>query len=340
MATSSDIKVSICCATYNHEKYIAQALDSFLMQKTTFPFEVIVHDDASTDGTRAIIERYETKHPNIIKPIYQAENQYSKGVGIHITYLWPNAKGRYIAQCEGDDYWTDSYKLQKQIDFLESHSEYDLVHTDCDFLYDASGKLIHSFNKSRGIDYTTYNNPFHGILTGDYVIKTLTVVVCKSAVENALKRNIYKKQRLRGDLPLWLEIANHSGIGYLTDSTGVYRKRKGSLTHQEDRIKQLESQLDSKIIRVEFAERYNVPESIKRKVSNMYNRILLRKAYHTNNITLAREAYAAISGHKCLSEHLMLIAATYPIAKSIIEVARTIRKGIRELIVYFKKQQI
>ncbi|HHX61228.1 MAG TPA: glycosyltransferase [Epulopiscium sp.] len=103
--------VSICCLAYNHEKFIRQALDGFIMQESNFPIEVLIHDDASTDDTANIIREYEKKYPEIIKPIYQTENQYSKGVGISVTYNFPRAKGKYIAMCEGDDYWTDPYYL-------------------------------------------------------------------------------------------------------------------------------------------------------------------------------------------------------------------------------------
>jgi glycosyltransferase involved in cell wall biosynthesis len=96
------------------------------MQNTTFTFEVLIHDDASTDATANIIEEYRKKYPDIIKPIYQKENQYRKGVMNTLTYQLPRAKGKYIAFCEGDDYWTDEYKLQKQIDFLEANPDYTL----------------------------------------------------------------------------------------------------------------------------------------------------------------------------------------------------------------------
>ena len=116
--------VSICCATYNHEKYIRECLDGFVMQKTDFDFEVIIHDDASTDTTAAIVREYEREFPNIIKPIYQSENQYSKGISVMRVLVYPRAEGKYIAMCEGDDYWNDPLKLQKQVDFMEQHSDF------------------------------------------------------------------------------------------------------------------------------------------------------------------------------------------------------------------------
>lgn len=115
--------VSVRCITYNQEAYIAQALDSFLMQETTFPFEIVVHDDASTDRTADIIREYEKKFPKILKPIYETENQYSKRDGSISRIMDKACKGKYIAFCEGDDYWTSNHKLQQQYEAMESHPE-------------------------------------------------------------------------------------------------------------------------------------------------------------------------------------------------------------------------
>ena len=122
--------VSICCLTYNQEAYIAQTLQSFMDQITDFPFEVLIHDDASTDSTADIIRQFEAKYPDVIKPIYQTENQYSKKVSISFTYQYPRASGKYIALCEGDDYWTDPHKLQKQVDYMEAHPDCHLCFTN------------------------------------------------------------------------------------------------------------------------------------------------------------------------------------------------------------------
>lgn len=123
----SNIAVSICCLAYNHKKYIRQALDSILMQKTNFKFEILINDDCSTDGTTEIIKEYEEKYPDIIKPLYHTENQYSKsyrqGNMMSITFNFPRVSGKYTAMCEGDDFWTDEYKLQKQFDLMEAHPE-------------------------------------------------------------------------------------------------------------------------------------------------------------------------------------------------------------------------
>ncbi len=117
-----DIEVSVYCLAYNHEKYIRKTLEGFVNQKTDFKYEVIVHDDASRDGTRAIIEEFVKNYPEIFVPIYQQENQFSKKISIIGTYIYPKVRGKYVAICEGDDYWTDVYKLKKQKEILDNNS--------------------------------------------------------------------------------------------------------------------------------------------------------------------------------------------------------------------------
>ena len=115
----NEIKVSIYCLSYNHAQYLAQTIEGIVNQKTNFNFELLIHDDATTDGSNQIILNYQKKYPNIIKPIIQKENQYSKGINISKEILFPLFKGKYVAICEGDDYWTNENKLLRQFDFLE-----------------------------------------------------------------------------------------------------------------------------------------------------------------------------------------------------------------------------
>lgn len=117
---TSQVMVSVICLAYNHEKYIRRALEGFLMQETSFKYEILIHDDASTDRTAAIIKEYESQYPEKIIAVYQTENQYSKRVPITLG-LVEKAKGKYIAFCEGDDYWTSKDKLEMQVQILENH---------------------------------------------------------------------------------------------------------------------------------------------------------------------------------------------------------------------------
>jgi len=117
------VLVSILCATYNHRDFIESALNGFLGQVTSFPFEIIVRDDASTDGTAEVLQEYAKRYPHIIRTVFEKENQYSKGIK-HQSVTYPLAKGEFIALCDGDDYWLDPMKLQKQYDFLTGYPEY------------------------------------------------------------------------------------------------------------------------------------------------------------------------------------------------------------------------
>lgn len=120
----SGIMASISCLTFNHASYIRQALDSFLMQETDFAYEILIHDDASTDGTGDILREYERNYPDRVKPLIQTENQYSQGIdNISGAFNFPRVKGKYIFMCDGDDYWVSPHKLQKQVDYLEAHPD-------------------------------------------------------------------------------------------------------------------------------------------------------------------------------------------------------------------------
>lgn len=222
-----EVVVSICCITYNHEPYIRQCLDGFMMQKTTFPFEVLIHDDASTDGTADIIREYEIKYPDIVKPIYQKENQYSKGIAISRTYNYPRAKGKYIALCEGDDYWIDPLKLQKQVDFLETHSEYGLIRTNVNRFVQKEHRVEESFfstgsrlrMKDTFEDYIYYGwfaAPCTWLFRRDFCLEF---------------SNFNEKGCFKGDIALLLTIARRSKIKYLPDITAIYRVLDTSASH-------------------------------------------------------------------------------------------------------------
>lgn len=210
--------ISICCLTYNHALYIGQCLDGFIMQKTDFPIEVLIHDDASTDGTQDIIREYQRKYPDIIKPVYQSENQYLKGVKISLVYNYPRAKGKYIAFCEGDDYWTDPYKLQKQIAFLECHPEYTMcshqykLYFQKEKIMDKEIRPIGHFSDGMSFDLSF-------LIRGGWLFQPLSVVYRKSALD----LDTYSKYKIHIDAVLFYAILK-KGKGYcMPDVMGVYR---------------------------------------------------------------------------------------------------------------------
>ena len=230
--------VSICCLAYNHEPYIRECLDGMLMQRTTFKFEILIHDDASTDNTAKIIKEYAEKYPTIIKPILQTENQYSKGKGILAPFVYPKAKGKYIALCEGDDYWIDPYKLQKQVDFLENNKEFSYcVHRYLSFdvekeKYDDSVYPISSSNYlcSEKKYVVITKKIFHE----KWLVKTLSVVFRKEAYE--LIKNDLKNYKYSRDIHLFYFLLNYGDAVCLDMVSGVYNKHLNGVFSKKSHI--------------------------------------------------------------------------------------------------------
>ena len=216
--------VTVHCLAYNHEQYIRDCLNGIVMQKTNFRFEAIVHDDVSKDKTAQIIREYAWKFPDIIKPIYETENQYSKNDGSLEQIMNKNSYGKYIAICEGDDYWTDPYKLQKQVDFMEKYHEYGLCYTKAKIL--KNGQISG--------DFGTPDTSFEGLLTYSN-FPTLTRLYRKSIWDSYYKDvNPYTKGWMMVDYPMAFYFALKSKIKYIEGFTGVYRIVGESASHSSN----------------------------------------------------------------------------------------------------------
>lgn len=138
-------KLSIACLAYNHRQFIEQTLRGFFIQKTNFPFHIVCYDDCSSDGTRRILRGYQQRFPNIIKLVFPEENQHSQGRRPYTDYLVPELSGEYVTCCEGDDYWTDPMKLQKQVDFLDRNPEYVLTTHDIRCIDENGNTLVEQY---------------------------------------------------------------------------------------------------------------------------------------------------------------------------------------------------
>lgn len=217
------ILVSIHCLTYNHEKYISEAIESFLMQKTNFKFEILIHDDASTDKTPEIIKEYQKKYPELIKPIFQKENQYSKGVSVSRPNI-ERAKGKYFAICEGDDFWTDKDKLQKQVDYMETHPECSLcVHAGYTVLTGGKMRPYHRPNNGNGI----FSVP--EIIKGGGGLFLTNSMLCKT--EFVQMRPSFLESPPVGDYPLVINLSLLGTVYYMDELMSAYRVRtEGSWT--------------------------------------------------------------------------------------------------------------
>lgn len=223
---NENIMVSICCPVYNHEKYLRKCLDGFINQKTNFKFEVLIHDDASTDNSATIIREYEKRYPDIIKPIYQKENQYSKGVKISFIYQYPRAKGKYIALCEGDDYWCDDNKLQTQVEYLETHD-------NCSMCFHST-KMINCKTDEECIQSAYKKNciaPTSDIIIGGGMFVPTASIVFRKKYICEIPDYFYKADV--GDYPLQIHLASKGDVYFFSKAMSVYRyDREGSWTER------------------------------------------------------------------------------------------------------------
>ena len=209
--------VSICCTAYNHERYIGETINGFINQKTAFSYEVIIHDDASTDRTAAIIQDFESSYPLLIKPIYQTENQYSRGVRVgQLTRA--KATGKYIALCEGDDYWTDPEKLQRQVEYLEANPDCSLcVHatTVIDAITDQAVCLVRPSESSR--IFSTNEIIRHG----GAVFATNSMIYPRK--HDKCMPSFFNNTSV-GDFPLFLHLALNGTVFYIDRIMSSYRR--------------------------------------------------------------------------------------------------------------------
>lgn len=219
----SSVKVSICSLAYNHAPYIRQCLDSLLNQKTDFRYEILVNDDCSTDGTREILREYATKHPDIIVPIFHEENQFQKGVrGMFQRFLFPKAQGEYLAICEGDDYWCDSLKLQKQVNYMEAHPDCTMCFSRAKVLLEVNSPVYIKCFNIEDRDYSATE------LFSNWIVPTASMLFRKSAVKYPVTQ---KERILNGDIVIVEQCAHTGKVHGMSDAMVVYRMQSGGVTY-------------------------------------------------------------------------------------------------------------
>lgn len=225
--------VSILCAAYNHEPFIRDAIEGFLIQETTFPVEIIIHDDASTDRTPAIIRKYEARHPGLFFTICQKENQYIKRDGTIGRLMHSKKRGKYIAICEGDDFWTDPLKLQKQTDYMEEHDECSMCFHGASVI--APAHLRHKLKLFGHLEERDY--------TGAEILRKWTVptasVMYRSEFATLLDTKPRHPDILYGDIIVFLTLAEQGKLHCINQKMSVYRIHEKSLTNTGDSRKQL-----------------------------------------------------------------------------------------------------
>ena len=205
------MKLSVCMITYNHEKYIAQAIDSVLMQEVNFDYEIVIGEDCSTDNTRGILLEYQKKYPNKIKLLLRDKNL---GMMHNFVNTLNNCSGQYVALLEGDDYWTDSHKLQKQVDFLETHPDFVICFHNMNIIYedDITESQVSNLHQN---EVTNIED-----IIKDWYIMTASMVYRNNIIREFPEWYYYVKN---GDYALQLMLACYGKIYYIDEVMGVYR---------------------------------------------------------------------------------------------------------------------
>ena len=242
-----NILVAIRCIVYNHEPYLRDCLEGFVMQKTNFRFVAVVHDDCSTDNSVAIIREYAEKYPDIIKPIYEIENQWSKHDGSlgRIMNAAIDATGaKYIAMCEGDDYWTDPYKLQKQIDILEADKTLMICCSACSVV-DNYNKLIHAIRPEPVVkDNKEGRYTLRDFFRDNHQYPTASVLYRNTHVDEVRSKHAHTENAFLGDWTMWICLLIYGDIYFLNEVTCAYRVNPTSVTHTVNRVARAKANKD------------------------------------------------------------------------------------------------
>jgi len=301
--------VSVTVTTYQHANYIKDCLEGILMQKTNFPFEIIIGEDESTDGTREICIEYAEKYPDKIRlflrkretsQLYDENGKFITRFNGHWNRM--SARGKYIAWCEGDDYWIDPYKLQKQVDFLEANPEYGMVYCDIDRLNEKT-KIIekNAFKNQLGIKENTFN---------DFLINAWFLAPCTWLIRyNVLNSIQYllKKEYIVGDLPLLLGISKNSKIGYIDESMAVYRILNKSASHLKSKKEQYKFHQGIFKIQMDFAKYYNVTSIVIEKIKDNYYKSVFNLICLLNDKKSKIEAFSYLKKGNMLTKKMRIL---------------------------------
>jgi len=281
--------VSVHMLTYNQAPYIGQAIGGVLQQKRNFPFELVIGEDCSTDGTREIVLEYQKKYPDIIRVIKSDKNVG----GTKNNYRTMKAcRGKYIAFCEGDDYWHNPNKLQKQVDYMESHLECGMVYSSFDVYQVKSKKRIKDF-----IRYRKWESPespsISDFLEGKArAILTCTAMTRRDLLEQVVESDPYLHQSdqfLMGDTQLWAEIGSRAHMHYIPESLATHTITDESATRSKDIKKRLRFAISSAELLLYLCNKYNLPLSIRKKPEAKWCNNSLQLAFYTRSAEIADE---------------------------------------------------
>jgi glycosyltransferase involved in cell wall biosynthesis len=281
--------ISVKMITYNHEPYIAQAIEGVLQQKTDFPIELVIGEDCSTDRTREIVLCYQKKYPSLIRVLISDKN-----VGGHKNSRRTHkaCRGKYIAFCEGDDYWHHPDKLQMQVEYLETHPEYGMVHSDIDRYIVNTGEMIPSFHKKEMLLHKNAKI-LNVMITNEYFVETCSVVVRKDLLDKIRETCQFEFSEIfpMGDIQMWIEIAYRSKLKYIDASLSTRNMLPESASQSKNIEKRIKFLKSVRAILIHYANKYGGEDTIelKKKIYALFGVTLINLACHACNSDIARE---------------------------------------------------
>jgi len=321
--------VSVHMITYNHAPFIREAIEGALQQKTNFPFELVIGDDCSTDGTRELLIEQQKRYPETIRLVGTNQN-----VGcIKNCYRTLKAcRGKYVAFCEGDDYWHHPLKLQKQVDYMETHADCGMVHSSYDVYEMRSKTLIQDYTKHRKFKVPA-NPDINDIILRCriyYRIQTCTALLLRNLYERIAESDPYLYQSghfLMSDTQLWAEIALVSRIGYIPESLATYRLLNESASRSTDKSKAFRFELSHIEMQLYLCDKHKLHSNVRSGPESAWCYYSLRKAFHERNAELAltaRRAKPALTW----KEWLLYLGARSRMAHNIFRVGAQFRDRI------------
>jgi glycosyltransferase involved in cell wall biosynthesis len=280
--------VSVKMITYNHAPYIAQAIEGVLMQKTNFPFELVIGEDCSSDGTREIVFDYAKRYPDIIRVITSEKNV---GASENSSRTNKACQGKYLAWCEGDDYWHREDKLELQVNLLEADSSYGMAHSEIDLLEEKSGKVIKNFHNHRNsLNNHASEDLFYDILLDRYLVRTCTVCIRREIYSQIIEseHEVFMTNRfLLKDQPLWLEVSKRTKIYYIDQSLATYRRHSGGVSCNPniyDHVKFTLSVLDMIMY---YIKKYSYEKRVPKNYLDSFANIVLSHSFNEMDYALA-----------------------------------------------------
>jgi len=320
----------VAMITYNHARYIAEAIQGVVRQEADFPFELVIGEDCSTDGTREIVFDYQRRYPQTIRVVTSAHN-----VGVHANAVraYDACRGKYVAFCDGDDYWQNPHKLQLQVDFLETHAGYSLVHTDADWLVDATGEITPCWHKTHR--HAIVQGDVYEHLLVDNHIMTCTVCVRKKDLDRCMNdpAALRGEDRIVGDYPRWLLLSMASQIGYLDVSTATRRVLIRSASKSPDSARNFAFFLEMYGVREHFIRLRPPSPRIQAQIQRNYHQGRLKHGYLLQDSRIAGDSYRylADAGLLSVTSRLHLLGskgrAHHAVARTLLALKDMVRQG-------------